>query len=184
MTNMPNSLPIPCSCEGSRGNDLIPLLVVVVVLIAAHFVRKWWKGRISMNNMRNAAIVIALVVAVGTVIAVKQIKRARRAEVAPVAVTATQSLPRLLDLGADKCIPCKMMTPILEDLKKTYAGRLQVDFIDVWKNPEPGQQYGIRVIPTQIFISADGKELFRHEGFFSKEDILTKWKELGVELTR
>jgi thioredoxin 1 len=87
-----------------------------------------------------------------------------------------------VDLGADKCIPCKMMAPILEDLKNTYVGKLEVEFIDVWKNSGAGEPYGIRVIPTQIFFSADGKELFRHEGFFSKEDILAKWKEFGVEL--
>jgi thioredoxin 1 len=38
------------------------------------------------------------------------------------------------------------------------------------------------VIPTQIFYDADGRDLFRHVGFFAKEDILAKWKELGVEL--
>jgi thioredoxin 1 len=76
-----------------------------------------------------------------------------------------------------------MMAPILEDLKKTYADKFTVQFIDVWQNPEPGKQYGIRVIPTQIFFAPDGKELFRHEGFFSKEDILAKWKELGVDFT-
>ena len=59
-----------------------------------------------------------------------------------------------------------------------FTGRLQ--FIDVWKSPDAGRQYGIRVIPTQIFFDASGKERFRHEGFMSKEDILSKWKELGV----
>jgi len=87
-----------------------------------------------------------------------------------------------VDLGAGKCIPCKMMAPILEDLKKTCAGKLDVIFIDVWQNPDAGKQYGINLIPTQIFFGADGKERFRHEGFFSKEDILGKWKELGVGL--
>lgn len=91
------------------------------------------------------------------------------------------ALPRLVDLGAGKCIPCKMMAPILEELKAQHAGRLDVVFIDVWQNPDAGRPYGIRVIPTQIFYSPDGKELFRHEGFFSKEDILKKWKELGFE---
>jgi thioredoxin 1 len=54
-------------------------------------------------------------------------------------------------------------------------------FIDVWENPKAGDPYGIKLIPTQIFLDAKGKELFRHEGFFSKEDILAKWKELGIE---
>jgi len=93
-------------------------------------------------------------------------------------------LPKLVDLGADKCIPCKMMAPILEELKKEYAGKLDVVFIDVWKSADEGSKYKIRVIPTQIFYSGEGKELFRHEGFFAKEDILAKWKELGYELRK
>ncbi len=93
----------------------------------------------------------------------------------------TKPLPRLIDLGADKCIPCKMMAPILEGLKEEYAGKFEVVFFDVWKNSDAAKKYEIRIIPTQIFFDASGKELFRHEGFFSKKDILTKWKELGVE---
>lgn len=95
---------------------------------------------------------------------------------------ANAKLPKLLDLGASKCIPCKMMAPILEGLKKEYAGRMNVEFIDVWVNPDAAKPYGIEVIPTQIFYDADGKELFRHVGFFGKEDILGKWKELGVDI--
>ena len=102
--------------------------------------------------------------------------------VMPETATKAKALPRLVDLGAGKCIPCKMMAPLLEDLKKTYASKMEVEFIDVWENPDAGKKYGINVIPTQIFYDADGKELFRHEGFFGKEDILAKWKELGVEL--
>jgi thioredoxin 1 len=96
--------------------------------------------------------------------------------------TAGEKLPRLVDLGAGKCIPCKKMAPILEELKKEFAGRLDVEFIDVWVNPNAGDLYQIKLIPTQIFYDASGKELFRHEGFFSREDILGKWKELGVNL--
>jgi len=98
-------------------------------------------------------------------------------------LTAPQKLPKLLDLGATKCIPCKKMAPILEELKKEYAGKLEVEFIDVWQNPDAGTKYGIQLIPTQIFYDAAGKELFRHEGFFGREDILAKWKELGLALT-
>ncbi len=92
-------------------------------------------------------------------------------------------LPRLVDLGADKCIPCKMMAPVLAELAKDYAGQLNVVFIDVWKNRGEGARYGIQLIPTQIFFDATGKELFRHEGFYAKKDILAKWTELGVKLT-
>jgi thioredoxin 1 len=95
---------------------------------------------------------------------------------------ATAALPRLVDLGADKCIPCKLMIPVLADLKTNYVGQLDVEFIDVWKNPDAGEPYKINLIPTQIFYDAKGKELYRHEGFLAKQDILAKWKELGVEL--
>ena len=99
------------------------------------------------------------------------------------AVTAGKRLPKLLDLGATKCIPCRKMAPILEELKKEYVGKLEVEFIDVWKTPDEAKKYGINLIPTQIFYDADGKELHRNEGFIGKEDILVKWKELGVKLT-
>jgi len=91
-------------------------------------------------------------------------------------------LPRLLDLGADKCVPCKMMAPILEELKTEFAGIFTVEFIDVWKNPDAANPFDLKVIPTQIFFAADGAELFRHEGFMSRDDILAKWRQLGVEL--
>lgn len=90
----------------------------------------------------------------------------------------------MVDLGASKCIPCKKMAPILEELKKEYVGRLQVDFIDVWVNPSAGKDYGINMIPTQIFYDPAGRELFRHEGFMAKEDILAQWKALGYDFTR
>jgi thioredoxin 1 len=106
--------------------------------------------------------------------------RNRPPPVAP--ASPVSGLPKLLDLGATKCIPCKQMAPILEELKTTYAGKMDVEFIDVWQNPDAGKQYGIKLIPTRIFFDATGKELFRHEGFFGREDILAKWRELGVNL--
>jgi len=92
------------------------------------------------------------------------------------------SLPRLIELGSVSCIPCKMMKPILDELRRDYAGRFQVDFIDVNEDREAGARYRLRVIPTQIFLDSRGRELFRHEGFFPKDQILAKWRELGVNL--
>ena len=94
------------------------------------------------------------------------------------------SLPRLVELGADRCLPCKMMAPILEELRREYAGSLKIESIDVWKNPDATKEYGIRVIPTQIFYDASGKELFRHVGFLSKQDIMAKWKDLGITIEK
>jgi thioredoxin 1 len=95
---------------------------------------------------------------------------------------AAATLPRLVDLGAGKCIPCKKMAPILEELSHTYEDVFEVEFIDVWKNPSAAKEWGIRVIPTQVFIDAAGTERFRHQGFMAREAILAKWTELGVEL--
>jgi len=91
-------------------------------------------------------------------------------------------LPLLLDLGAAKCIPCKMMMPVLDGLTKDYAGRLDVLFVDIRENRAAGPRFGVRVMPTQIFYDAAGEELWRHEGFIPREEILAKWRELGVAL--
>lgn len=95
-----------------------------------------------------------------------------------------EQLPRLVDVGADKCIPCKMMAPILEELKGEYAGRMDVMFVDAWKRPEEAEMYGVQMIPTQIFYNTEGKELFRRTGFIGKEDILAKWLELGYDFSK
>lgn len=97
--------------------------------------------------------------------------------------TPAARLPKLLDLGATSCIPCKAMVPVLEGLKADYAGRLEVEFIDVWQHREAAETWGISSIPTQVFIAADGKELGRHQGFMSRDDILARWAALGVELS-
>lgn len=149
------------------------------------------------------AIVVVLALVVGAALFAKQDRSAPTSEGASAAARTDaepseptvpedasvsqekkERLPRLVDLGARKCIPCKMMAPILDELKKEYEGQMEVVFIDVWENRDAGEQYGIRSIPTQIFYDASGKERFRHEGFFSKEDILAKCDELGFDLKR
>ncbi len=133
-----------------------------------------------MKTPIKILIVTALAVTVVAAVALKH-GRNESKDVAT-AIDRRTGLPRLVDLGAGKCIPCKKMAPILEELKKEYAGRMEVEFIDVWKNPDAGKAYGVEMIPTQIFYDASGKELDRHTGFFGKEDVLAKWKALGVEL--
>lgn len=90
-----------------------------------------------------------------------------------------QTLPKLIDVGADKCIPCIKMAPILEALKKDYSGRMDVEFVDAWKRREDAARYQVKMIPTQIFYDEKGKELYRHTGFYGRDDILGKWQELG-----
>jgi thioredoxin 1 len=86
----------------------------------------------------------------------------------------------MIDLGADRCIPCRMMKPILEEVRQEYEGKAAIIFIDVWKDPDAGRQFGIRAIPTQIFYDKDGKEVTRHTGFLGKEAIVAMLTKLGV----
>ncbi len=138
-----------------------------------------------MNKTGKIVVVVALIAAAVVAIAVRQNKPG--AEQMPDQYKPEQllgkGLPAMVDLGSDQCVPCKMMAPILEELKAELVGKLQVNFLDVRKYPALAPVYGIQVIPTQIFFDASGKELFRHEGFYSKKDILAKWRELGVGLT-
>ena len=85
-----------------------------------------------------------------------------------------------IELGADKCIPCKAMQPIMKEIASEYEGQVQVVFYDVWKNPEPGRKYGIQLIPTQVFIDKTGREISRHVGLFPKDELIAFLKEQGV----
>ena len=95
---------------------------------------------------------------------------------------ASFALPVLLELGSHKCSPCRQMIPILDELRAKYAGKFQIRYINVWQNRAAASEYGVRKIPTQIFYDRNGKEVFRHVGFYSKKDILATWLKLGVKL--
>ncbi len=120
-------------------------------------------------------------VLVAALLAVPALGLTAAAEPGPARPGAARALPRLVDLGSTGCIPCKAMAPILDGLRAEYAGRMDVVFIDVWKDRPAAEAYGIHVIPTQIFLGADGKELARHEGFLDRAAILARWKALGVQ---
>jgi len=86
----------------------------------------------------------------------------------------------MVDLGADKCIPCKLMAPILAELQKEYAGRASIIFIDVWKHHDQVERFGISAIPTQIFFDAGGREVHRNVGFMDKKRIVDVLTKMGV----
>ena len=88
-----------------------------------------------------------------------------------------------VELGSVNCIPCKMMQPIMKEIEKEYKNQVKVVFHDVWTDDgQPyGVKFGIRVIPTQVFLDKDGKEYFRHEGFFPKEQLVAVLKKQGVK---
>lgn len=87
----------------------------------------------------------------------------------------------LVDIGAKTCIPCMMMAPIVESLEKEYKDRAAVVFIDVSEHPAAGKKFAIKLIPTQIFFNAKGKEVLRHEGFMDKAAIVAELQKLGVQ---
>ncbi|WP_419714898.1 thioredoxin family protein [Fundidesulfovibrio soli] len=110
-----------------------------------------------------AALVLAACIAVPVL--------ATQALAAPLPEVPAKGTVTMVDLGAKSCIPCKMMIPVMDALEKDYAGKAAIIFIDVWENPEQGKKYGLRAIPTQIFYDRDGKETYRHEGFFDRKSI-------------
>ena len=87
----------------------------------------------------------------------------------------------MIDLGAKKCVPCKMMAPILAKMEKQFEGKAAIVFIDVWIHAEQARRFGIRAIPTQIFYSETGKEVYRHVGFMDETAIINQLKKMGVE---
>lgn len=91
-----------------------------------------------------------------------------------------EGMVTMLDLGATKCIPCKMMAPIIEKMEKDYQGKAAIVFIDVWEHREQAMKFGVRSIPTQIFFDAQGKEVYRHVGFLDEKMIVAQLTKMGV----
>jgi len=87
----------------------------------------------------------------------------------------------MVDLGATRCIPCKMMAPILKKMEQKYAGKAAIVFLDVWVDPKPAEYFRIRTIPTQIFFNKKGEEVTRHEGFMREGEIVAMLEKLGVK---
>jgi thioredoxin 1 len=88
--------------------------------------------------------------------------------------------PVLADFGRGTCIPCKMMKPILDELERELKDRVHVLVLDTGEYGDLATRHGVRVIPTQIFFDASGKERYRHQGFMAKDDIRSKLKELAM----
>jgi thioredoxin len=94
---------------------------------------------------------------------------------------AQSPLPKLLDFGRGKCIPCKKMAPILQELSEEYKGRVIIKIIEIDQDRELTEANNIRLIPTQIFFDAKNQEVLRHEGFMYKEEIKKVFQKMGVQ---
>jgi len=100
-------------------------------------------------------------------------------------VAKVKEMPKVtfVELGSVNCIPCKQMQPVMKAIEEEYTTQVKVEFIDVWtqKGKVDGEKYKIRLIPTQVFLDSLGKEYFRHEGFFPKEELVKILKQKGVK---
>jgi len=85
----------------------------------------------------------------------------------------SKPLVTFVELGSVNCIPCKAMQKVMKAVEEKYGSQLNIVFYDVWKEEQAhyAQDYNIRLIPTQVFLDANGKELMRHEGYFPEKDI-------------
>jgi thioredoxin 1 len=86
----------------------------------------------------------------------------------------------MLELGSVGCISCEQMKPVIQQLRDAYQGKLDVIFVDVREDHKTGRQFGVHVIPTQVFLDKTGKEFHRHIGFYSYEEIVPIMKKNGL----
>ena len=98
---------------------------------------------------------------------------------ASAATESAGNLPRLWDFAATWCPPCKEQKPIIEELQREFAGRIEIKSIDVDENKELASEYEVKAIPTLVFLDAAGKELSRHVGLWPKDSILAQFKTHG-----
>ena len=88
--------------------------------------------------------------------------------------------PTMVEFGATGCVPCDMMTPILADLRKRFPEKLNVLFVHVGQEKILGTRFGIQSIPVQVFFDKDGREFFRHTGFFPQVEVEKKLAQMGI----
>ena len=112
--------------------------------------------------------------------------KAKTAPAKSVELSSSEKLPKMVDFWSPTCPPCRQMIPILHELDEEYSHAFELVKIDVSKqeNQAAAIQNQIQYIPTQIFYDENGKQIFRHTGYYSKEQILDKWRELGYDMTQ
>lgn len=135
-------------------------------------------------NKKNITLIFALLAAIILIAGINQLTTLNADESKKQETTSNENiLVTFVELGSVRCIPCKKMVPIMDDIKKEYAGQVKVIFYDVWTDEgKPyAEKYKIRLIPTQVFLDKDGKEYFRHEGFFPKEELVKILEQKGVK---
>lgn len=125
-------------------------------------------------RIRDVALLFALFI--GTQSAVPQKKSPTKVD--------KKSPITFVELGSVNCIPCRQMQPVMKAIEKKYGDRVKVVFYDVWKPEQKkyAEQYGIKLIPTQVFLDTTGKEFFRHEGFYPEAEIDKLLQKQGLKI--
>jgi len=138
----------------------------------------------AMNKTRLALAIMMVLFSVASCSRAAAAPAPAAGKVPAGTVAAKPPIVTFIELGSVNCIPCKAMQPVMEEVRRKYGSQVSVLFHDVWtKEGEPyGRTYGIRVIPTQVFLDKDGKEYFRHEGFFALEELCKVLEKGGVKL--
>ena len=170
-----------CPCSGGGTGILVVLASAGVVwFVLRGIVGALRDSRLPIRS-KLVRVVPALILigGAGSLFAASWMDRSNQSQ----ATRAASGKPTLVEFGSAHCQPCRMMAPILDQLHREYADSLRVEFVDVQQDRQAGSRHAIRLIPTQVFFDAEGRELFRHQGFYPKQNILGKWKELGVDLT-
>jgi len=136
------------------------------------------RSRMPVFTVVALTIFALILLAVDCRYASAQSASGKQATAKPYAVLVT-----FVEIGAAKCIPCKAMQPIMKAVEEEYKGQVKVVFHDVWttKGRDDAEKYKIRIIPTQVFLDKNGKEYFRHEGYFPKADVVRVIKMQGVK---
>lgn len=122
------------------------------------------------NNLKKLRILAAVLIVLSTSIALAE----------DFSMLPVKDQVNMIDLGAKKCIPCKMMMPVMDKIEKAYKDKAHIAFIDVWENRDQVSRFKIRSIPTQIFFNKKGEEVYRHVGFLDEKSIIKQLTKMGV----
>ena len=135
-----------------------------------------------MKRRRYVYFIIFLVL-LAIVFGFKKVSNSPEATLTQESVKTDEIKVTFVELGSVKCIPCKQMQPIMKEIEEEYKGQVKVVFYDVWtaEGKPYIKEFGIRAIPTQVFLDKDGKEYFRHQGFFAKDELVKVLKMQGVK---
>jgi len=135
-----------------------------------------------MKRRRYLYIIIFLVL-LAVVFGFKKVSNNTETSLTQEDLTTDEIKVTFVELGSVKCIPCKQMQPIMKEIEEEYKGQVKVVFYDVWtaEGKPYIKEFGIRAIPTQVFLDKNGKEYFRHQGFFAKDELVEVLKMQGVK---